>query len=262
MVNRTKVDLDDGEIAIWCRRTESLSASALDQMVRVLSGDEQRRQSRFMFHRDRRDYAAAHALLRHALSRCDQRRPEEWQFEVSARGKPHLHPQNDVALDFNLSHTHGLVACAIARGADVGLDVERVSRVTAARDVATGYFSAAEIQLLDTSAPHEYAMRFIELWTLKEAYMKAVGAGLHLAMDSFSFAFDRGRGLGFSAPPGLPSGEFLLVEPSSDTRLALAVLCRTPGTSSRLQFRWPDAEIGMPPRVLRSTGAFSRSATV
>jgi 4'-phosphopantetheinyl transferase len=244
--------MEDGEIAVWCRPTDSLSQEDVERMTGLLSDDERCRQNRFVFERDRRDFAAAHALVRQALSTCGHAGPEEWRFRVDARGKPHIDPQHvaETPLTFNLSHTRGIVACVIARDAAVGVDVERVDSAAAARDVASQYFAPSEVRLLERCASTDYATRFVELWTLKEAYIKAVGAGLHLALDSFAFAFSGRSGLSFSAPPGCPHGEFMLLEPSADTRLAIAVLSTGSTTGWRITFR-TDGEHATVPQPVR-----------
>ena len=63
------------DVRIWVHETGSLEAEAIDGAVAVLSADERAQYQRFHFARDARDYAAAHALLRHALSRDDTARP-------------------------------------------------------------------------------------------------------------------------------------------------------------------------------------------
>src|SRR5207253_1525523 len=87
------------------------------------------RHRRFVFDRDRREYAAAHALLRTSLSRHADVAPESWTFHDEPGGKPSpvLEPGMP-NLSCNLSHTRGLVACAIALGHPVGIDVEAIDR--------------------------------------------------------------------------------------------------------------------------------------
>ncbi len=246
----------DGEIAVWCRRTDALSQEDVEPMMGILSHDERRRHDQFMFARDRRDFAAAHALVRHALSTCGHVDPAEWRFRVDARGKPHIDPRHaaDTPLTFNLSHTRGIVACVVARDAAVGVDIERADSTTAARHVASRYFAPSEVRLLETCAPPDYATRFVELWTLKEAYIKAVGAGLHLALDSFAFAFNDRWGLSFSPPPGCPRGEFMLLAPSADTRLATAVLSTGSTIGWRITFRTDGENATVPQPVRWSCG--------
>jgi 4'-phosphopantetheinyl transferase len=92
------------------------------------------------------------------------------------------------ALDFNLSHTTGLVACALARQAVVGVDVEHASRRVDLDGVGRRVFSAGEQATLAALPVEAQADRFFEYWTLKEAYMKARGLGFALPPASFELA--------------------------------------------------------------------------
>jgi 4'-phosphopantetheinyl transferase len=77
---------------------------------------------------------------------------------------------------------------AVCRHALVGVDVEKVGRAPLA--VAGRYFSAAEAQQLRALPPEAQARRFVRLWTLKEAYLKAIGSGLAGGLGRMSFIFD------------------------------------------------------------------------
>ncbi|MDA1184689.1 MAG: 4'-phosphopantetheinyl transferase superfamily protein [Acidobacteria bacterium] len=220
---------DSDVVHVTYRHTEALGGTALDADVSLLSVDERARLARFVFARDRRDFAASHALLRRRLSTHADLPPDAWTFEVEPGGKPHLsadHVGADPAfnLAFNLSHTHGLVACAIGRGVDIGVDVESIDRAVEGRDIATRYFSPDEIRLLDACDAVERQARFIELWTLKEAYVKAIGRGLGHSLATFGFAFDGERGIRFAPPPGEQAMQwtFALLAPSARHRLAVA----------------------------------------
>jgi len=215
------------EVAVCYQLTEALDAPALAAMAEVLSAEERARRDRFVFDRDRRDFVAAHALVRRMLSRSDATGPTGWQFDIDAHGKPSVVASQAGAppLVFNLSHTHGLVACAVARGTSLGIDVERVDRISSGPDIAARYFAPPEIRMLERHPASDYNGRFIELWTLKEAYIKAVGTGLAHPLDSFAFAFEGDSGLRFAAPPGVaaPDWQFLLAAPTANYRLAVAV---------------------------------------
>jgi len=216
--------LAPGDVHIWYRFTESLDDDAVRAEVTQLSPDERVRCQRFAFGRDRRDFAAGHALLRRVLSMYDDGCADAWTFVVDANGKPSLaHELGAQPLAFNMSHTHGLVACAVAHDAEVGVDVECVERGTDSRDIAERYFSAAELAQLDACPEGQRAARFIELWTLKEAYLKAIGTGLAHRLDTFDFTFDDAGGLRFNAPDAGPAAwTFALFAPSPRHRLALA----------------------------------------
>src|SRR5690606_33310169 len=106
---------------------------------------------------------------------------------------PDLAPgQTDVPLVFNLSHTDGLIACAVSRGREVGVDVEWLDRRGGDIDVADRFFSRYEVQALYAQPPERRRDRFFRYWTLKESYIKARGMGLALPLDRFSFELDRG----------------------------------------------------------------------
>src|SRR5205823_6502928 len=108
---------------------------------------------------DRRDYIAAHALTRAALSRHRAVSPSDWRFEANSNGKPSVVASQSGAppLTFSLSHTRGLVACAVTHAAHIGIDVERFDRVVAARAIAESAFSPAEIQTLGQSSHEDYS---------------------------------------------------------------------------------------------------------
>jgi 4'-phosphopantetheinyl transferase len=246
------------DVSLWSQHTAGLSPVDVEQMTGILSVDERHRWRRFVFDRDRRDFAAAHTLLRRALSSCDDTPPEDWRFVTDARGKPHLDPQHSrvAPLTFNLSHTNGLVACTVARHAQVGVDVERIGRVGAPGVVAARMFAASEIAFLEACAPADYAAQFTELWTLKEAYVKALGTGLDMPLDSFAFAFEGVSGLRITTPAGSGHWQFLLAAPSADTRLALAVRSAEAVSGWRVSVRSACAGEGVP-RVLRCSPALA-----
>jgi 4'-phosphopantetheinyl transferase len=217
----------DGDVVVTYALTDALDAAAVAAALEPLSPDERARHERFRFDRDRRDFAAAHALLRGALSAQVPRPPREWTFIAGPRGKPALDAESAdrTHLSFNLAHTPGLVACVVARDADVGVDVEAVDRRADALRLAHRYFSRVEIEQLERWPDAERQTHFIEVWTLKEAYVKAIGEGLACRLDEFSFVFDGPRSLQFASTRDVPrhAWRFALFAPSRRHRLAVAV---------------------------------------
>src|SRR2546430_539789 len=86
-----------------------------------------------------------------------------------------------------LARRRGLVACVVARDVDVGIDVERVGSGTDIIDLARRHFSSAEVAELERCESGARAARFTELWTLKESYVKATGAGILRGLDECAF---------------------------------------------------------------------------
>jgi 4'-phosphopantetheinyl transferase len=222
--------LPEAEVHVWYRNTTALDVESLKVADAHLSFEERARRDRLRFVDDRREYTAAHDLLRRTLSRYVTLPPADWRFVEDDRGKPSIVGTNGHAraLSFNLSHTRGWVACAVAGRAALGVDVDRVDPSRPAVDIADRYFTSAEAGSLRRCSEAMRSERFAELWTLKEAFLKAVGvglSGLSGSLASVSFAFVNPSCL---EPIGLPPDErrrwrFALFEPANDVRLAVAV---------------------------------------
>ena len=219
----------DANVNIWFRETASLDEAAIAADVSMLSADEIAQYRRFHFARDARDYAAAHALLRTMLSRDSERAPGDWQFDKTPAGKPFLRDAGATGgASFSLSHTRGMVACAVTSDADVGIDVEGIDRVVHASDIATRFFAPSETAALAKLAPEIRTRRFFDLWTLKEALVKATGLGFGHSMHRFAFdvgAFVEGGEIVLSGPTDLAAQrwQFELFAPARGFSGAVAV---------------------------------------
>jgi 4'-phosphopantetheinyl transferase len=158
----------------------------------MLSADERARMQRFRFEHDRHMYLVAHALVRVALSRYAACAPAAWTFTAGVHGRPEIAPGTcELPLRFNLSHTRGLVAVAIALERDVGVDVEHMYPRSFDLDVAGHFFAPAEVAALEVLPAAARRDRFFAYWTLKESYIKARGLGLAMPLDRFAFDLDR-----------------------------------------------------------------------
>lgn len=190
-------------------------------------------------------------LLRTSLSRHADVPATAWAFEADGHGKPRIVRPNGSGLDFSVSHTHGLVACAVALGTPVGVDVERLQRVVSVPDIAGRCFRPEERQQLD-DAGAAATRRFFEIWTLKESFTKALGLGL--AADLLSFSFDvTGESVrvcfhGHDDDPAL--WHFRVASPTPDHVIAISVRCAAPVTITL-----HDAGCREAPGLARSRGA-------
>lgn len=218
------------DIHVWCRLTDAADDAEIESASAVLSPGERERCRRFVRAEDRRDYAIAHYLLRTSLSRFGSLPPSDWEFEELPGGKPVIRAGTPVApglaspLFFNLSHTRGVVACAIGHWPLLGIDVERADRGLSSDEIARRNFCREEVEALRSCDAALQRYRFCELWTLKESYLKATGAGLSgsLSRACFEFVADSGLAVG----NGLTSQgqwHFALFAVTDDARLAAAV---------------------------------------
>ena len=153
-----------------------------------LSAAERERASRFHHLSDKWEFVLGRVMARHLLSaRCGVA-PAEFEFVENEHGRPDIaHPQSACARRFNLSHSGGLVACVIGETQQVGIDVERLDRPHVDPRVIRRYCSEDEQAALADMPDTLRHERFLELWTLKEAYVKARGTGLTLPLSRISF---------------------------------------------------------------------------
>jgi hypothetical protein len=120
------------------------SSAAIPTLWPLLDAHEQAQADRFRGAADREAYVAAHALLRATLTRVAGIAPADWRFQASESGKPTLDPaQAPPDLHFSLSHTRGLVACAVGWPYTLGVDAE-AWRPAAPIELATSYFAPTD----------------------------------------------------------------------------------------------------------------------
>lgn len=142
---------------------------------RVLSQNERQRAARFRFERDRDRFVASHIFLRRVLGAYVSEPPEKLDFVVSNRGKPLLAQHGD--LHFNLSHSGDLAVCAVGR-APLGVDIESLREIEDAESIASRFFTPREQEAVLALSRAEQSRAFLEIWTRKEAVLKAEGIGL------------------------------------------------------------------------------------
>jgi 4'-phosphopantetheinyl transferase len=215
------------EVFVWYQDTRSLDPQALQAAENVLCREERERRDRFRFPEDRRDFVMAHGLLRHSLSqRFPNWRPEQWRFEKNSSGKPYLSGEAGgiSALEFNLSHTRGFVACVVSSGR-VGIDVERLRDGVDYEGIAWSNYAEQEIKATKALSASDRPARILELWTLKEAFLKGIGTGLATPLDSFWFELGQPGALCFHAPADVASNawKFATFAPQPEVRVAIAV---------------------------------------
>ncbi len=190
--NAGPVELRPDVVRVFVCVLDDVPSSVRQRCAVVLSPDEVQRRERFRFEHDRDQYLVAHGLLRWALSQVVSVAPERWEFAVGDRGKPKLSgPHISQALYFNLTHTRGLVACALGRQ-EVGIDAECLSRQINPA-LAHRYFAPFEQNYLNEIPESDVNREFLKIWTLKESYIKALGAGLSRGLDDFWFRLQPGQ---------------------------------------------------------------------
>jgi 4'-phosphopantetheinyl transferase len=168
---------------VWQASLESARVGRHD-LLAVLSPEERKRASSFVFERDRHRYVMAHSALRVILAGYLGAAPASLAFVSKPGGKPRLaSPRMD--LRFNLSHSADRILVAVARGREIGVDIEMIRDIPGLDDLAESCFSPAERRWFAAVQVPTRLGAFFDGWTRKEAFLKASGEGLSRALDSF-----------------------------------------------------------------------------
>jgi 4'-phosphopantetheinyl transferase len=218
---------ESAEVAVWWMEIDSPPSTVVSEWRLCLDAQECAKADRFYFAEDQSNYVAAHWLLRRALAVAGELPPGDWRFIDSPGMKPRIDPSlSALDLRFSLSHTKGLVACAVSIGIEIGIDVEAIDRPQAGLDIAERFFSPTETAILHATPPDRQSEIFMRLWTLKEAFIKATGEGLSRDLRSFSLALDPVAIL-FHSDSTYNTGRWQFIEsrPTSRHVLALALEC-------------------------------------
>jgi 4'-phosphopantetheinyl transferase len=108
-------------------------------------------------------------------------------------------------MSFNVSHSHGCAAFAIARGREVGIDLEWIRADIEVGQIAKRFFSEREKATLLALPDDQKKRAFFACWTRKEAYVKARGEGLALLLDRFDVSFVDGQPAAVLVDRGSPT---------------------------------------------------------
>jgi 4'-phosphopantetheinyl transferase len=170
---------------IYAVSINSFPLQRLNELLHYVPGCE--RLTRYVHAEDRIRSLLGQMLIRKLVADAASIPFLHISFIAGPYGKPAL-ANGDLQPNFNLSHSGEWVLCAIS-DAPIGVDVEQIA--TADLAMAKQFFAPAEYRFIagapDARLQHE---RFFAVWTAKESYIKAVGMGLSLPLDSFTTVAD------------------------------------------------------------------------
>lgn len=174
----------DNEIHVWLQEVDQSDPQNDTIGAEILSADELERGARYRFPSDRRLFRFAHTFLRQTLGKYLNANPAKLQFTIGDHSRPELANQE---LRFNLTHTNGLVGCIVTRSMDCGVDAEAIDRRADHELLSRNVFTETERAAFLAAPASERYVRFFQMWTLKEAYIKARGLGMSLPLREISF---------------------------------------------------------------------------
>ena len=183
--------LPEDELHIWLAWLD-VEAQERTRLSSYLNKDEVSRAERFVFPRDRDHFIVARGRLRELLGKYLHCPPNAVQFKTGRYGKLSLLDDKN-QLRFNLSHSHGLALYGFCMGREIGIDTEKIQPQFAGEEIAERYFSVTEHRELRELPEELRDTAFFLCWTRKEAYIKAHGDGLQIALDSFDVSLKPGE---------------------------------------------------------------------
>ena len=181
--------LSDREVHVWAFILKA-SAEVESQCWNWLSPTERERAERLRFEQDRRHFIVAHGWLRHILGKyCLQ---DPWHVPIlhAPGGKPQLNSDmfRSCDLRFNLTHSNGRGLLALARGFEVGVDLEKIRDAVQHLKLSERFFSRTEWETIKACSDDRQREMFFRYWVGKESVMKAQGIGLLFPLDQCELA--------------------------------------------------------------------------
>lgn len=173
---------DKGIVDIWQVPLTSLPTDKLS-LIETLDTDERHRHERF--HKKlKQSYLISHVACRQILAQYLNISAKEIQYKKNPYGKPLL--DHDTSIRFNMSHSNTLAIVAVSIHNDLGVDLEFSDKKTAWKKIAKRFFHPTEIKHMLKQGEDEQKKTFFQIWTRKEAYIKALGTGFATPFPSFN----------------------------------------------------------------------------
>jgi 4'-phosphopantetheinyl transferase len=185
-VPRDHPALGERDLHIW-RAPLDVPLASIERRSQLLSPDEVARADQFHFDIDRNHFIVGRALLRIILGRYLRVDPAELRFGCGSHGKPSLADtfKGGLGVNFNLAHSGELAIYGITLGRQIGIDLEEIRPEFAGEEIAKRFFSSSEVARLFSLPAVARGKAFFDCWTRKEAFIKAKGGGLSIALDQF-----------------------------------------------------------------------------
>lgn len=179
------VALDHKQVHVWYANLAP-ACENWRQFARLLAEGERVRASRFAREKDRIRFIISHGLLRQILGGYARTPAGSLRFGVGHHGKPYLAGAGSkLGIRFNMAHSEDHALFAVALGTEVGVDIERIRPVPDAMGIAEAFFSVREVGMLRALPPELLTIGFLDSWTRKEAFVKALGTGLSHPLNQF-----------------------------------------------------------------------------
>lgn len=173
-------------IKVYCLNIkEDLENNKLEELTKYLSNEKYERIKKFYKLEDYKRTLFADILARYIISKTIKKEFTEIIFDYNKYGKPFLRGEPNV--HYNMSHSGDWVV-AVIHSFPIGIDIEEIIPI----DLRIGkrFFTDKEYEYITNKNPMNRLEYFYEIWTLKESYIKTVGRGLSIPLNSFNICIN------------------------------------------------------------------------
>ncbi len=222
----TSFSLSDQDIFVWLIHIPEC-VEDISRDFELLDDHEKARAAAFKFACDKHSFIVSHVALRKILGRYLEIPAQTIHFEYNQYDKPHLSNLTQENVHFNLSHSHEYALIAITLNHEIGADIEQMQTTRDLGQIAERFFSQAEFEEYSSLLPDQKVEGFYNAWTRKEAFIKAIGEGLHYSLKDFIVNLTPGKVAKLeSIKEGvIQSWQLMGFKPCKDYCAAIAVHC-------------------------------------
>ena len=184
------IELSENEIHVLLFQLDNYKEH---DFYHYLSSDEKQRAEKLKVELKKKQFILTRAFLRKILSNCVDKPIEEFIFEYGKQGKPYIKDKiNNKAIEFNISHSELHILIAITLENNIGVDIEKVNKNIDFEGLSKRFFSKKESEYLNSLESDKKLDAFYNIWTRKEAFIKATGKGIAYGLDKFSVSTNKG----------------------------------------------------------------------
>ncbi|MFE0605471.1 4'-phosphopantetheinyl transferase family protein [Streptomyces sp. NPDC058892] len=218
-----------GNASVFTTWGEWLPAALAEPALRPLLGRDWLRYRQATDPTIRYRFVASRLAVKYTAAAALGIAPADLDLAYKIGGRPYLRGFDQI--DVSLTHTDELIAVGISRNGRIGIDTEPTGRRLSFHLLQDQVCTAAEKAELAALPEAEQPAAMLRLWTLKEAYTKALGQGLRLGFGEFGFATGGAGDTGLLAPDGTPTahGEWAFGTYPVLGRYLLSVACHDAG---------------------------------
>ncbi|GGS92818.1 MULTISPECIES: 4'-phosphopantetheinyl transferase family protein [Streptomyces] len=190
-----------GSAVVYATWGEWLPAALAEPGLRPLLGHDWQRYRGTADAAIRYRFLTSRMIIKYTAAAALRTGPAEFDLAYKLGGRPFIRGLDQI--DISLSHTDDLIAVGVCRTGRIGVDVEPADRRMSFELLRGHMCTPAEHAELARMSGERQTAELLRLWTLKEAYTKALGQGLQLGFTEFGFGLRSG---GLIAPDGTPAG--------------------------------------------------------